>query len=64
MKEVESQIGSITQDVAEKKVDYAVDKKMIEVSKTVSETSVTILGIFAGIVLPVVDCNVIPSITD
>ena len=42
------------QKAAEIAVDLAVDKKMTKVSSQVSESSVTILGIFAGIVLTVV----------
>lgn len=42
------------QDAAKDAVAIAVDNKMTEVSTKVSENSVTILGIFAGIVLTVV----------
>ncbi len=41
-------------DKAEKAVDEAVEKHMLKVSAKVTETSVTILGIFAGIVLTIV----------
>ncbi len=39
---------------AEKEAEIAVNKKMIDVTSKVSESSVTILGIFSGIVLTVV----------
>lgn len=42
------------QDAAKDAVAIAVDSKMTEVSTKVSENSVTILGIFAGVVLTVV----------
>lgn len=51
-------VQKVTQEVADKivvdKVDTAVEKKMVDVSSKISESSVTILGIFAGIVLTVV----------
>lgn len=39
---------------AEIAVEFAVEQKMSDITKNISETSVTILGIFAGIVLTVV----------
>ena len=47
-------VQGATKESAENAVDTAVDKKMNDVTKNISETSVTILGIFAGIVLTVV----------
>ena len=43
-------IDSITNKVVEKKVDNSINRKMDKISEKISETSVTILGIFAGIV--------------
>lgn len=47
-------VKSATKESARNAVNVAVDKKMNEITKNVSETSVTILGIFASIVLTVV----------
>lgn len=51
-------VQKVTQEVADKivvdKVDTAVENKMVDVASKISESSVTILGIFAGIVLTVV----------
>jgi len=47
-------IDSITNKVVEKKVDNSINRKMDKISEKISETSVTILGIFAGIVLTIV----------
>lgn len=47
-------VKSVTESSAKKAVETQMDKKMNEVTKYISETSVTILGIFAGIVLTVV----------
>ena len=47
-------VQGATEESARKAVEIEIDKKMNDVTKNISETSVTILGIFAGIVLTVV----------
>ena len=47
-------VKTATEESAKKAVESAVEEKMKEVTKDISETSVTILGIFAGIVLTIV----------
>ena len=44
-------LDTYTNELIQQKVDYVVDKEMAKISHKVSETSVTILGIFSGIVL-------------
>lgn len=51
---VKMQISSTIVETAKNEVSKVVENKMIEITKSTSETSVTILGIFATIVLTVV----------
>lgn len=50
----EEQATSVVEKIVHKEVNEAIEGKMSDVSLKISETSVTILGIFAGIVLTIV----------